>query len=56
MDGWLFTTTHHLASKFIRSEARRRRREREAFFMTELIPEDTSTFDEGNARLLLDER
>ncbi len=55
VNGWLFTTTHYTASKYIRSEVRRRRREREAFAMTQLTGEGTSDFDDRRVRLLLDE-
>ena len=34
--GWLYTTTHRLAARWLRTEARRRRREEEAHYMQEL--------------------
>jgi RNA polymerase sigma factor (sigma-70 family) len=37
--GWLYTTTHHLAARAVRSKARRQRREQQARIMEELLGE-----------------
>ncbi len=39
LTGWLYTITHHLATRHIRSETRRQRREQEAHAMQELLQE-----------------
>ena len=39
LTGWLYTTTHHLAARHVRSEIRRQRREQEAHAMQELFQE-----------------
>jgi RNA polymerase sigma factor (sigma-70 family) len=39
LTGWLYTTTHHLATRHVRSETRRHRREQEAHAMQELLHE-----------------
>lgn len=55
LDGWLFKTTHYVAANYVRSETRRRRREKKALIMTELSHEEASIFDDRKVRLLLDE-
>jgi len=42
LSGWLHQTTHHLASQTVRTEVRRRIREKEAVIMNELLTPDAS--------------
>jgi len=52
--GWLYTTTHFAAEKTIRTEQRRRAREREAHAMHELLSSDGEAIDWTRTRPVLD--
>jgi DNA-directed RNA polymerase specialized sigma24 family protein len=42
LTGWLYTTTHRIAARHVRSEIRRQRREKEAHAMQKLLPESAA--------------
>jgi len=53
--GWLYTSTHHVAAKVKRSEARRQRREEEAHIMLENTSVDSAHADWNRLRPVLDD-
>jgi RNA polymerase sigma factor (sigma-70 family) len=53
--GWLFMGTRFAAAKLVRSEQRRRTREKEAHVMNELTREESAPADWGQVRPVLDE-